>query len=1109
MVLIPASDNSASSMYSTPVKFPKISLFSSTKKNSLLFLLNVAILFIASFSFAQPANTYRTAENQYYWKNRKPFDGYWQQDVHYKIKADIDEKADVIQATEELTYWNNSPDTLSFVYFHLYQNAFQPGSYTDKLHRANDYPVRYGHNEAEGLGTKISKIRVNDQEVKTELDNTILKVFLPASLKPGASIKFNVDFQTWFDEGGSIRRRMKMFKTFGYKHYDGVHWYPRISVYDRKQGWDTDQHLTREFYGDYGTFDVEITLANNFILDATGMLINKEEALPQSLRDSIDIRRFKDKPWESRPTFIIKPDGKRKTWKFHAENVHDFAFTADPTYRMDEVIWNGILVRAMVQEQHASRWQSAAAFTASVIKTYSEDFGMYGYPKMVVCDAQDGMEYPMLTLDGGFEPDFHALIAHEVGHNWFFGMVGSNETYRAMMDEGFTQFLDSWACMKLDGPYIVSRFQPKSPYIRKYLKPSLTINTEVYNRYLFEAAKGDETTINTHSDHFNGALRHGGGYGQVYSKTATMLWNLQYVLGDELFQKCMQHYFNQWKFCHPYPEDFRNSVIQFSHVDLNWFFDEWIETAQTIDYAVKGASKGKEKDEYIITIKRKGRMQMPIDFTVTSNDNKSYNYYIPNTWFEKKTQATILPRWIGWDKLQPEYKAHVIIPGGIKDVIIDTTYRLADVYMLDNSLKTPITNNFDSRVYNTPDWRHYELFSRPDFWYNGYDGVKLGVHMNGNYLNYRHVFDANVWFNTGLFQQPLPAGSEINKYDLISWRISYKTATDRLVKHSDIFASSKFLDGLMSYTLGFDIHDKTGKNIWSVFYKSMLRPQGSSLTYLLYPAEWTQNEFNNTLNTAFIHSYAYKHGSGSFNLALRSSSLGSNYDYSTISLTQINKQDLGKKLKFLSRFFVQWGTGTNFPSESSLYLAGGNPEDLMDSKFTRSIGFVPTDWTGYGATTNHFQNGGGLNLRGYAGYLTPRLMSDGTERYLYKGTGGVSISGELEFQKLFAGALHSWRKAPVFNRFFTKINNTFSVQTYLFGDAGSINYNIGHETPALSDIRADAGIGTALTIKHWGPLQLASPLTLRFDMPLFLNITPAQDPDYFQFRWVVGISRSF
>jgi len=1060
------------------------------------------------FSFAvlsQTPNTFQTKDNSLYWKNRKPFEGYWQQDVYYRINADIDEKTDIITGSEELTYSNNSPDTLPFVYFHLYENAFQPGSYTDMLHKANNFPVKYGKYESQGLGTQISKLQSGGKDLKTELDNTILKVFLTSPLKPGESVTFQIDFKSYFDPGGNIRRRMKMFNAYGFKHYDGVHWYPRISVYDRKLGWDTDQHLTREFYGDYGAFDVNLTFANYFVMDATGVLQNKSEVMPQALRDSLDIKRFKDKAWESPPTFRIKPDGTRKTWKFHAENVHDFAFTADPTYRIGEVTWNGIQILAMAQEPHAGRWQNAAAFTASVIKTYSEDFGMYAYPKMVVCDAQDGMEYPMLTLDGGFEPDFHPLIAHEVGHNWFFGMVGSNETYRAMMDEGFTQFLDSWACIKLDGPNTVSRFQPKSAYVRKFLKPSLTINTEVYNRYIPEAAKGDETTLNTHSDHFNGGLRHSGGYGQVYSKTATMLYNLQYVLGDELFQKCMQHYFNQWKFCHPYPEDFRNSVIQFSHVDLNWFFDEWIETSQTIDYAVNGFKKEKGDDKYVITLKRKGRMQMPIDFTVISNEGKTYSYYIPNTWFEKKTSSVILPRWIGWDKIQPEYKAHVTIPSGIKEIVIDTTFRLADVNMLNNNLKTPVAYSFDSRISNYPDWKHYELFYRPDLWFNSYDGVKAGIHFNGNYLNYFHVFDANVWFNTGLAQQTLPAGAEPLKFDFVSFRFNYKTATDKLVKRSDIFLSTKFLDGLFAYSLGFEFKDKSLKNQFYVYFKSMLRPQRSSMTYLLYPGEWDDNMYNNTLNLGINHTYNYAHGSGTINLGMRASAFGSNYDYSSLSFTEINRHDLGKKIKFSTRLYAQYITGTNQPSESMLFLAGANPEDMMDNKYTRSIGFVPSDWLGYGASTNHFQYGGGLNLRGYSGYLAPKLMDDGTERDLYKGSSGASVTGELEFQKLFTKGV-----AEMFGpRTFAKMSGAVGIQTYLFADAGFMGYNHNNEKPAFDDLRADAGIGSTFTIKRFGPLQMVKPLTIRFDVPLFLNSTPAADPAYVEFRWVVGINRTF
>ncbi len=467
----------------------------------------VAFLFFGTGLTAQfPDISYRSASNPNYWKNRMPTPGYWQQDVYYTLKATLDDKTDIVSGTEDLIYYNNSPDTLTFVYFHLYQNAFQPESYTDDLHRNNNFPVRYGKYESQKKGTEVSDLTVDGQKVESELDNTVMKVWLPRPLIPGGAVVISMKFSTYFDNGGNIRRRMKMYKTFGYKHFDGVHWYPRIAVYDRKFGWETDQHLTREFYGDFGVYDVELTLPNQYILDATGVMTNEQEMLPPDLRQKLDIANFKTKPWESPPSVIITPDGTTKTWKFHAENVHDFAWTADPTYRIGEVQWAGIRIIALAQEQHCAGWQNAASYTAKVIEVYSTDFGMYAYPKMIVADAADGMEYPMLTLDGGHDPEYRSLIAHEVGHNWFFGMVGTNETYRAMLDEGFTQFLTSWANEKIDGP--VELHSPyKSGYVERFKEDGRVRNVEVYNNYMHQAALGEETVIDTHSDQFNGAIR--------------------------------------------------------------------------------------------------------------------------------------------------------------------------------------------------------------------------------------------------------------------------------------------------------------------------------------------------------------------------------------------------------------------------------------------------------------------------------------------------------------------------------------------------------------------------------------------------------------------------
>ncbi len=1064
-----------------------------------ILLLVIAGVFIGNTALAQfPANNYQSSTNQYYWKNRKPYEGYWQQDVHYKITASLNDKTDIIDGSEELTYFNNSPDELQFVYFHLYSNAQAKGSYLADLYKNNGTKVTFGKYSEKGLGTHVSKITTNGKDLKTEEDNTILKVVLDKPLKSGESVTFNIEFKTYFN-GGTLRNRMKLFNSSGYKHYDVVHWYPRISVYDRKQGWDTDQHMDHEFYGDFGTYDVAFTFPNQYILDATGTLQNREEVMPADLRQKLDIKNFANKPWGEKPSVIIQPDTTiKKTWKFHAENVHDFALTADPTYRIGEAEWNGIKCYSLCQESHAGRWQNAAQYAAKVIKVNSESWGMYAYPKMVVADAQDGMEYPMLTLDGGMDPDYRSLFAHEISHNWFFGMVGSNETYRAALDEGFTQFLTCWDYEAIDGKEIL-KYPPKNKYVNYFTEPEMIRNTRVYLTYMNDAAKNIETNMNTHSDMYNGAVAKGGGYRNVYFKTATMLYNLQYTLGDSLFLAAMSHYFNQWKIAHPYMEDFRNSIIQYTQVDLNWFFDEWIETPKTIDYAVKSIRRGKGANEYEITFKRKG-MQMPLDFTVIDKNDSAHNYHIPNNWFVKKTDATVLPRWIGWDKVKPEYTATVTIYSGIADVIIDSSRRLADVNMLNNSYHFPVNYRFDSKIYNPSDWTKYELFARPDIWYNGYDGFKVGLNLNGNYMNYKHIFDATVWFNSGAGQNYLDTAAAIhdmNLHDIVNFRITYRTATDLFMKGSSFYASAKALDGLQGMTIGFDRKDTKGKNKIYMFIKSMYRRDSTDLHYLIMPDQWTVDKLNNTINVGLEHGYNYRLGAGSINLGLRSSAIMSDYDYQTINLSMINKTNLWR-LKLNTRLYGQLGTGTNWASESSLFLAGANPEEMMENKYTRSQGFFDPSWASFGASTNYFNYGGGLNLRGYSGYVAPQLQTDETVVFTYKGQTGAAANAELEFDGIIKIKKQNW------------LTKTFKLTTYLFGDAGIINYNQpSDKIIRMSDVRVDAGVGAALTIKKFAFLQTTNPLTIRFDMPLFLNKIPATDKDYLQFRFVVGISRAF
>ena len=1099
-----------------------------------------------SFDSKSPAGIYASKENPYYWKNRKPVETYWQQDIHYTIDANIDETKDIIEGDETLEYTNNSTDTLRFVFFHLYQNAFQPNSYLDDLSEHNNVKSKWGKYEAKGFGTAVESILSGNQVLKTELDNTILKVYLPTPLAPNNAVSFKIKFKTYWD-AGSQRRRMKKFDEVGYKdeighrHYDGVHWYPRISVYDAKFGWDVQQHMGKEFYGDYGTYDVSLNFSSNYILEATGWLQNENEIFANGLRKQLDIKNFIGKKQEKnangKPTELIPyKNFERKTWRYHAVNVHDFAFTADPSYRIGESEWNGIKIVSLVQEAHASGWKNAADYTARVIEYYSTHVGMYAYPKMVVADAQDGMEYPMLTLDGGSDPGYRDLLAHEVGHNWFFGMVGNNETYRAMLDEGFTQFLNTNACEALDGKY---RITPKSKswYVNRFKQKDLIRNSETMNGYINDAMHNPTATLNTHSDDFNGALNHDGGYRNVYFKTSTMLFNLQYVLGDSLFWQAFSHYFNQWKICHPYPEDFRQSMHQSTKVDLNWFFDEWMETAKTIDYKV-GRVKKLGDNKYRITLKRNGEMQMPLDVQVIDKNNQRYNFHIPNTWFVKNTSATVLPKWWGWGKFSKKYSFDVQLNSKLEDVKIDTSFRLADIDMTNNSYQGNTKTIFDAGLNQPQDWTHSIAKWRPDIWWNGVDGIKLGVHYDESLMNYKHNYSLSAWWNTGLASN---VGSVNYLNDKQSWlkyvgfNFDIQNPTDKLLKGSSFQEHFQINDGLNLDKVQWTIQT----NAKNKFYINTKFMQQFDKRYLFNAFDWgldnylsdsrlsrsvyaldnssdnknkiltssfnpNKREFENnaSLNLGWEHIYNYYTGNGKILLEGRCGT--TNHDsvhwqpYSFVQLTVTNNTRW-KKFDIRTRAYGRLSSGM-LPNESALYLAGASPEENAENKFTRSVGYIPNEWMEYQTTTSHLQMGGGLNLRGYSGYLAVEQFANPQYQYFtYKGRSGFSGSVEIDFDDYIK--LH-----PKFFR------NWLHVDAYAFADGGAIIYDdslnnsiVGSYTSAF---RMDAGIGTAWTIKRWGKLDAIKPFTIRFDMPFFLN-RPAYGEEYFKFRWVVGVNRSF
>ena len=1024
------------------------------------------LFFTVLVGFGQQID-YRSAENDMYWANRPHNAEYWQQDVHYTIKAQIDKETEQIKSSEyRLVYFNNSPDTLDQLFFHLFQNSFTPGSHMHDLYTNNDWFIEFGKYEAQGLGTKVENLKVDGEEVKTKLDFSILNVQLNKRLMPGDSLVVTCDFTTYFDHG-TFRRRMKTFEVSEQqKHFDGVHWYPSIAVYDRKFGWTTEQHLDKEFYHNFGQFDVELTFPNEYIVEATGHLLNQSEVLPDSVRKRIDLSY--EAPLEEDSTYIIRPvKDSTKTWKYKAINVHNFAFTADPSYRIGELEWKGIKVITLARKENAKNWQESGEFTRQVIETYSTDFGMYAWPKIIIADANDGMEYPMLTLDAGSFPSHRGLLAHEVGHMWFYGMVGSNETYRAFMDEGFTQFLTVWSMDKIVGEDLPAS-SAGYKQLQQFKKTNNTRYGRLYYPYIAYVWEGVDHTLNTHSSDFNGAVRHDGSYGLVYYKTGVMLYNLCYVLGDDLFLDAMKYYFAKWKMKHPYPEDFRQSIIEYTKVDLNWFFDQWLETTKYIDYTIK---KAKQLDDstYTIEFERKGEMQMPIDFTVYTKAGDTLNYHIPNTWFEKQTSAEILPMWYGWGNIHKTHSVQISC-SEIAAIEIDPEHYLADIDLSNNTWHGAPKFVIDHRVPNKPNWHAAEKFIRPDAWYNGVDGVQLGVHLEGNYFSRKHNYSLDLWGNTTLLKQIDEKGSR---------PISFKFKNKGYLKPFDYRVRAEqeiaYMGGVFKtkFTLNKDFRKQGIRNpdyTKVSLSHSTLTMDLHKTAYQLYDSSWSKQQ-NNFIELEILKHRDFSDGTRDFLLTLRTPGLFSEYDFSFLQGSYLYKTEM-KRIDFNVRFFgrMAYSFSQQVPLESQLGVTGASAEEMFDNKYTRAYGTVPP------ALLDNMHLSGGMNLRGFGAVLNKGQYTSTLS--------GAAVNVDVDFTRVFK-AQRNYRRRFYFN-------------TYAFSDMG-IMHNQEFSEPLL-----DVGVGISGTWKH--KYLKINPFTLRVELPLVVRLG---EQDLSKQQVVVGIGKYF
>lgn len=392
------------------------------------------------------------------------------------------------------------------------------------------------------------------------------------------------------------------------------------------------------------------------------------------------------------------------------------------------------------------------------------------------------------------------------------------------------------------------------------------------------------------------------------------------------------------------------------------------------------------------------------------------------------------------------------------------------------------------------DSTRYIIEAGPDIWYNGYDGVKFGMQLHGGKANRHHVFNLFVWGNSGLGQWGLPKGTDRNGFMPLSFMADYGTSLSKYWKNSAVAISGRVLDGLYGFQLGATKANPKGTITYGLYFKGMYRPLENGTAYLLDRDHWRMDRWNNSINATFDLRYAYTSGKGEVNVLLRSSNLGSQSDYHYARVQALNHTEVWM-VELHSRVFVQMGYGTDWAAESRLYLDKASPEEQMDSRFTRAAGIFPAQWAEYREVQNHFHAGGGLNLRGYAGYLAPEVTDDGLV-LAYSGSNGVAVNLDLDFDRLLGSDKWPLRK-------------WVQLQTYLFADAGIISVNATDAAPSFAMPRADAGLGLAFTVYQWGPIAKIRPLTIRFDMPFFVSRPAALQPEPWAFRWVLGIGRTF
>ena len=585
---------------------------------------------------------------------------YWQQAVEYTMEVALDHESATYSGVQKIVYTNNSPETLNKVFYHLYFNAFKPGSeMAVRQKNSADKNTRFKVSidsltpKQEGY-LRVSGLTQNGVLLNPIDSETILEVPLHASIAPGESAIFELAFEGHVPD--VIRRAGKNSRE-GIA-FSMAQWYPKMAEYDR-EGWNADPYTGREFHGVWGNFDVKITLNKDFMVAASGYLQNAETIG----KGYSDRKRAKSKKGKI-------------TWHYIAPMVHDFTWAADVDYIHDTYPGpNDVDLHFFYKNdpEIIENWKKLQPHTAELMEYYNSKVGQYPYKQYSVVQGGDGgMEYAMLTLITGGRNygSLFGVTAHELAHSWFQHVLATNETKHEWMDEGFTSFISSLAENEI-------------------LNQNKDFPLEgSYRGYYALAASGGEMPQSTNANRYY----HNYAYERTaYSKGAVFLGQLSYIVGKEKVFEILQTYYNEWKFKHPLPNDLRRIAERISGIQLQWFLTDWTQTTNTINYSIDAVEEAMAGTT--IRLKRKEVMPMPLEILIQYKNGEIELHYIPISLMRGEKEN---PYGLEW-KIQPDWTwANLDYSftidkekNQIEAIVIDPSNLMADIDKTDNFYVAP------------------------------------------------------------------------------------------------------------------------------------------------------------------------------------------------------------------------------------------------------------------------------------------------------------------------------------------------------------------------------------------------------------------------------------